>query len=317
MSATPHPHTYPSTRRCTIPIITVVVAILTGCSATPALDDESGGLGGETTAASDPKTSQTIEPTAYGWLAGNRVTITQAEFDVDAGTVVVTADVENTSIVESFGGRYQSWLSLDTGAGAPTRAYSISSPAVAESTTEVEISFYAPADGLILEQAVLQLGEAGTRQWLVPLEPGAEGEGIEPEGFDVRGVADAAGFSFTATSAQLVPWTCADSDDYGPSGTGRVSYEPVADDKFGLLLWGDLLETVSYTGGNGPTTGVLTQPDGRAVNMIGKVWTVFAAGDRVEDYAYCFTVDEPGTGDYVFSFETYRGGSGSLTLSLE
>lgn len=273
--------------------------------------------GGTTTEPGDATAAQAVDSDALGWLAGNQVTLTRAEYDPTAGQVTVTAVVENSAQTESFSGLYSSWVLLDTGSGAPVPATSFSSVGVPEATTEVEIVFGAPLEGVDLETASVILGPAGTKTWSLPLAAGAPGVGVAPVDVSASGTADAAGLSFTATAARLMPWTCADSDDYGPGGTGRVTYEPVADDKSGLIVWGDFVESVAHTGGNGITALTLTQPDGLTVNGIGAVWQTFARGDRVEQYGACFTVDDPAQGKYRLTVEAYRGGSGRLPITVQ
>lgn len=265
----------------------------------------------------DTTAPQTVDADAHGWVAGNQLTLTAAEYDPTADTVTVTARVENSAQTESFTAAYRPWVLLDSGSGAPLAATSFSSVGVPEATTEVTISFSAPPEGIDLDAASLLLGPPGTRTWSLPLAPGAEGVGIAPIDVAVSGIADAAGLSFTATSGRIMPWTCANSDDYGPGRTGRVTYEPVADDKLGLIVWGDFSESVSHTGGDGITALTLTQPDGLTVDGIGAVWQTFAVGDRVEDYGACFTVDAPGPGDYLLSVQAYRGGSATLPFTVE
>ncbi|MGB4778263.1 hypothetical protein [Microbacterium sp.] len=299
--------------------------LLTGCAGgDPPTPSSADSTAPGTASAADPAAvpgadateAQHLAPTASGWLAGNEVTLTSAEYDPDAGRIVVTADVKNTSEVESFTGEYLSWVFLDVGAGAPATALQFSSTAVAQATTEVEMSFFAPDDGLVLADAVLQLGASGQRQWLLPLDPDAEATGSEPKTAALSGTIDASGMTLTLASVSVVPWTCSDSDDYGTGGTGRVTYEPVADDKLGVVVRGDFAESVAYTGGNAVSTMTLEQPDGISVNAIGAVWHVFAAGDRAEDYALCFTVDAPATGTYTLGFTTYRGASASGPITL-
>lgn len=299
----------------------VTVVLLASCSAGSSIASD----GGATVAAApsaeqstaDPSAAHSIASTAEGWIAGNLVTLTASEFEPTTGVITVTADVSNTSGVDGFTADYYSWIGLDTGAGAPLTPSAFSSTSVPGRIVEIEIEFAAPEEGVDLTNAVLELGAASDQQWLLPLSAGAGGDGTEPAEIPLDDVADAAGLTFTSTAAQLVPWTCTDSDDYGPNRTGRVTFEPVADDKLGILVVGDFQESVAYTGGNSVPAIRILQPDGRTVNHNGAVWTVFAQGDVVEDYVLCFTVDAPVAGDYVVSFDTYRGGTASFIVPTD
>jgi len=287
--------------------------VLAGCSAAPASEASST----PTTEAADPTVAQSVEPTAMGWIAGNRVSPTLAEYDPVAGTIVITADVENTSNTDSFEPDVTESIFLDTGSGAPVGPATSSSISVAGATTEIELSFPASADGLVLAEAVLQLGDSGERTWLVPLT-GDDAEGLEPATIDATGVADAGGMSFTLDHVEVLPWACDDSDDLGPGESGRVWYVPGADDELTIVLWGDIHEAVSIVGGDTTTTSIsLSLPDGTAAPQIGTVNSVFDINEGIDDFALCFSVPAPVSGDYTLNWSSYRGASATLTVTIE
>lgn len=297
----------------------ITIALLAACSATAPSDAGSPAAAATPSQAEetppDSDNAQQLDSDAEGWLAGNLVQLTSSDYDPTTGLITLTTNVTNSSGVDGFTGQYLRWIDLVIGAGAPLTPTSVSSTSVPGRLVEIDIQFFAPQEGVDLSAAVLELGGTGAQQWLLPLAPGQPSTGTDPRDIDLTTTADAAGLTFTATAAEIVPWTCDDSDDYGPNKSGRVSFEPVADDKMGLLVVVDIHESVAYTGGNAVTAIRVLQPDGKTVNHNGAVWTVFAQGDAVEDYVLCFTVDAPVTGDYAVSFDTYRGATGAFTVT--
>ncbi|MFT4230419.1 MAG: hypothetical protein QM602_09035 [Microbacterium sp.] len=311
-------------RRAALPILAIAAVLGLSACATASPEDAESAADGETAAVVEltptdaeaiPTGVQEVTPSASGWLAGSRVTPTKAVYDPEAGTVVVTVDVENTANTEAFNGNTSSWIFLDTGSGAPANAHQISSVAVPESTTEIDLSFYAPAEPFVLEDAVLQFGAATQKQWLVPLKPGATGEGIEPIDVPASETIKEADYRIDVTAVQVLPWTCSGGGVAG--GAAWVSYEPVVDDKLGVIVWADFTPTKDFAGGNALWNLYLDQPDGKSVAAEFNGTPVQGVGDHVEDFPFCFTVDDPAAGEYTIRWETYRdAATASYTFAL-
>lgn len=301
---------------CAATVMIPALIVLTACAGSSASE----GAGPPSASASENASgpvSQTTAPDAAGWLAGNRVTVDAAAYDPSTGEVVLTTSVENTANTESFGADASAYVFLDTGDGAPTPVSVVSSVAVPSSTTSIDVTFQlAPDTALALDDAELVLGGPGYATWRVPLADASTAEGVEPIDVAATGVADGAGLSFTATSAQVLPWACADVDDYGPAGSGRIWYEPGGEDEAALVIWGDILGAVSIVGGDGPLAASLTLPDGKVAPQIGTVYTVFDVNEGIDDYPLCFTVPAPAGGVYTMNWSTYRGASATLSITV-
>ena len=303
---------------CAATIMIPALIVLTACAGSSASEGAAPPSASATAseAASGP-VSQTTAPDAAGWLAGNRVTVDAAAYDPSTGVVVLSTSVENTANTESFGADVSAYVFLDTGAGAPTPVSVVSSVAVPSSSTSIDVTFQlAPDTALELDDAELVLGGPGYATWRVPLADASTPEGAEPIDIVATGVADGAGLSFTATSAQVLPWACADVDDYGPAGSGRIWYEPGGEDEAALVIWGDIHEAVSIVGGDTPLAASLTLPDGTVAPQIGTVYTVFDMNEGIDDYPLCFTVPAPAGGVYTMNWSTYRGASASLSITV-
>ena len=303
---------------CAATIMIPAVIVLAACAGSSASE----GAAPPSASASASETasgpvSLTTAPDAAGWLAGNRVTVDAAAYDPSTGEVVLTTSVENTANTESFGADVSAYVFLDTGEGAPTSVSVVSSVAVPSATTSIDLTFQlAPDTALELDGAELVLGGPGYATWRVPLADASTAEGVEPLDVAATGVADGAGLSFTAASAQVLPWACADVDDYGPAGSGRIWYEPGGEDDAALVIWGDIHEVVSIVGGDTPLAASLTLPDGTVAPQIGTVYTVFDVNEGVDDYPLCFTVPAPAGGVYTMNWSTYRGASASLSITV-
>lgn len=298
-------------------VITGAGLVLAGCASTP-----STGGGADPTPVESATTvagpvAQNTAPDAAGWLAGKRVTVDAAAYDPSTGEVTLATVVENTANTESFGADVSAYILLDSGAGAPTPVSVVSSVAVPSSSTSIDLTFrLAPETALELGDAELVLGGPGYATWRVPLADASTSEGVEPVEVAATGVADGGGLSFTATSAQVLPWACADVDDYGPAGSGRIWYEPGAEDEAALVIWGDIHEAASIVGGDTPIAASLTLPDGTVAPQIGTVYTVFDINEGIVDYPLCFTVPAPAGGVYTLNWSTYRGASASLSITV-
>jgi len=303
---------------CAATIMIPALIVVTACAGSSASEGAASPAASASAAetASQP-VSQATAPDAVGWLAGNRVTVDAAAYDPSTGEVVLTTSVENTANTESFGADVSAYVSLDTGEGAPTPVSGVSSIAVPSSSTSIDLSFQlAPDTALELDDAELVLGGPGYATWRVPLADASTAEGVEPIDVPATGVADGAGLSFTATSAQVMPWACADVDDYGPAESGRIWYEPGGEDEAAFVIWGDIHEAVSIVGGDGPLAASLTLPDGTVAPQIGTVYTVFDGNEGIDDYPLCFTVPAPAGGVYTLNWSTYRGASASLSITV-
>lgn len=134
--------------------------------------------------------------------------------------------------------------------------------------------------------------------------------------FPASGTADAGGLTFTVTSGEVLPWACESADDYGTGKTGRVWYEPGAADEAAIVLWGDILETVSIHGGDTALAASLTSPDGTTSPQIGVVNTVFDVNQGIEDYALCFTVKRPVGGTYTLTWNSFRAATATLPVEI-
>jgi hypothetical protein len=292
--------------------------LLAGCASTPpAGGGATGAAPSESRSTPAGPVAQTTTPGAAGWLAGNHVTVDGATYDPATGEVVLTTVVENTANTESFGADVSEYILLDTGAGAPTPVSVVSSVAVPSSSTSIDLTFQlAPDTALELADAELVLGGPGYATWHVPLADASAPEGVEPVEVAATGVADGAGLSFTATSAQVLPWACADADDYGPGESGRIWFEPGGEDEAALVIWGDIHEAVSIVGGDTPLAASLALPDGTVAPQIGVVNTVFDINEGITDYPLCFTVPTPVEGVYTLNWSTYRGASATLSVTV-
>ena len=294
-----------------------VVLAVAGCAGAPAIDTAPQPSASASPTPESGPVAQSTAPRAAGWLAGNHVTVDAAAYDPATGEVVLTTVVENTANTESFGADLAEYVLLDTGGGAPTPVSVISSVAVPSSSTSIDLTFQLAADAAVdLSRARLVLGGPGYATWSVPLGDDSEPEGTEPFDVIASGVADGGGLTFTATSAQVLPWACADVDDYGPAQSGRFWYEPGGEDEAALVIWGDISEAVSIVGGDTPLAASLTLPDGTAAAQIGTVYTVFDINEGIDDYPLCFTVPSPADGDYMLNWTTYRGASAQLAISV-
>ena len=307
----------PGPARASAAVIAGTVLLLAGCASTP---PTSGAMPGAPSAAESTPVgpvAQTTTPETAGWLAGNHVTVDAAAYDPATGEVVLTTVVENTANTESFGADVAPYVLLDTGAGAPTPVSVVSSVAVPSSSTSIDLTFrLAPEAALDLADSALVLGGPGYATWRVPLADASSAEGAEPVDVAASGVADGAGLSFTATSAQVLPWACADADDYGPGESGRIWFEPGAEDEAALVIWGDIHEAVSIVGGDTPLAASLALPDGTVAPQIGVVNTVFDINEGITDYPLCFTVPTPVEGVYTLNWSTYRGASATLSVTV-
>jgi hypothetical protein len=298
-------------------LVVTAVLLLTGCAPSnpPPTATHSSGTSGN--AGTKANTAQTITSTNVGWFAGNHVTVTGAEFDPKTEKATVHVTVANTATRDSFDDDVTDSVSLDTGEGAPLAVSRVSSLALQSATTKLDLEFVAPAEGLVLKSAVLQLGAPNEQRWLVPLDPTKKATGREPVSLPITGVLDAAGFAFTISKVEVLPWACSQSDTGGPSSSGRVGYEPTAGDKLGLVLWGDITEARSIVGGDTLDSTTLLQPDGTTVAQIGEVLKVFDLGDRVDDYALCFTVDSPAAGNYSVTWTSYlKAATATFTFTV-
>lgn len=303
--------------RASAAVITGAVLLLAGCASTPPAGGATAVAPSESESTPAGPVAQTTAPDSAGWLAGNHVTVDAAAYDPATGEVVLTTVVENTANTESFGADLSPYVLLDTGAGAPTPVSVVSSVAVPSSSTSIDLTFrLAPDAPLDLADAELVLGGPGYATWRVPLGDASAAEGAEPVEVVASGVADGAGLSFTATSAQVLPWACADADDYGPGESGRIWFEPGGEDEAALVIWGDIHEAVSIVGGDTPLAASLVLPDATAVPQIGVVNTVFDINEGITDYPLCFTVPTPVKGVYTMNWTTYRGAAAALSVTV-
>lgn len=300
--------------------IAALTFLLAGCGGSS--PESAPAPGAPDAAAASAEPSPTAVPASIvadvdGWLAGSKITVTAAAYDADLSTVTLDLTVENTANTDTLEGGAAEYISLDVGEGTPLSNPSISSVAVASSTTKLSVEFLGVLTAPVWEESALVLGGPGYETWRLPLAEGASGDGIEPFEARFAGVADAGGLSFTAERIQVLPWACESVDDYGPGESGRYWFEPSREGEAAVVVWGDIHEAVSIWGGDTPLAASLTLPDGTVAPQIGTVYTVFDVNEGIADYPLCFTVERPVDGAYTLTWSSYRGAVATLPFEID
>jgi hypothetical protein len=254
--------------------------------------DAPSGAGGE-----PPTGTQTVEVGSSLYFSGFEITVENATFDPQAGSLAVTAVFDN----QGTGAADLTSLQLS---GHPTvtwsdeviplRLESIRAPAGA--ATRATMTSTNLPDGFSLTGATLVLGDASQHQASVALEPGATAVFEAPIEFTLprearrlvlKGIA-----RVQITDAKLVPAGCSGSRE-------AVTFTPAPVTELTLLL----TVTVRGQARLGALIGTIATAPDRTSGVGGPGVLSIGRGETKRDLLYCYTVPMPGPGKYAVRFE--------------
>lgn len=269
-------------------------------------------LSAHPTATSAPIGTATAALTTSGWLAGFKITVSQATVDRSAQSLTLDVLVTNTAQRDGGLNAVSSDILLDPGDQSGLIGVSGVKPGtdiVAGSTAHGALTFDLGA-GFSLAAAQLVLGKPANHQWLIPLQAGRAATGSEPMTLAPPAtMRTASSVYYQITSAELLPWSCTGITPftaYVPSDrhtsvvaiTGTVGAGQ-------LTSYAATIESVAITAPDGTTAASTTAPL--------KTWT---SNQSLPNIRQCLPVPADAHGQFTITISDQQHSKATAQITI-